>query len=96
MLRWRHRPSKGVCGDAGEGGVINSDGAGADDGDGGREAVIVLCVADVVKVCALVSLPVVDEYVRDVVAEDYDITSDVDRAEVRFDGTDFVERSGVA
>ncbi len=55
-----------------------------------------LCVADVVKVCALVGLPVVDEYVGDVVAEDYDITSDVDRAEVRFDGTDFVERSGVA
>lgn len=73
MLRWRHRPSKGVCGDAGEGRVIKSDGAGADDGDGGREAVIVLCVADVVKVCALVGLPVVDEYVGDIVAEDYDM-----------------------
>ncbi len=52
-------------GNAGEGGVVKSDGACADDEDGGRgeydlEAMTMLRVVYVVKVGAFVRLPIVD------------------------------------
>ncbi|PBK79413.1 hypothetical protein ARMGADRAFT_1040828, partial [Armillaria gallica] len=71
-------PAKGVCGYASEGGVIKSDGADADDEDGGRgedtlEAVVVLNVTYFVEVGVL--------HLRGIVIECPDVTSHVDQAE---------------
>lgn len=44
-----------------------------------------LVVADVIEVCVLFSIPIVDNRLRDVVTEGYD-----HRAEVGFDGTESV------
>ncbi len=49
----------------------------------------------VVEVGALIGLLVVDEHLGEVVAESHDVTGDVDRAEVGFNGTDFVQCPGV-
>ncbi len=86
---------KGMCqyaGGAGRGSV-QGDGACADGENGGwgeddLEAMIVLVITYVVKVGALVCLPVVDKRLGGVVVECYDITSDADWAEVCIDGTD--------
>ncbi|PBK61056.1 hypothetical protein ARMSODRAFT_981789 [Armillaria solidipes] len=53
-------PAEGMCDYAGESGVVKSDGAGADDKDGGwgeydSEAVIMLGITYIVKVCMLIS-----------------------------------------
>lgn len=50
---------------------------------------IVLIVADVVQVCALVGLAIVDHRLGDIVAQGYDVASEVDREEVSVDGTYF-------
>ncbi len=86
-----------MCGYAcrvGRGG-IHGDGACAHDEDGGRceddlKAMVVLSVVYVVEVGAFICLPIVDHRRGDVVAKGYDVTGNVDRAEVGFNGTNFV------
>ncbi len=89
-------PTNRVCGDVGEGGVVKSDGSGADDEDGGRgeddsEAVAMLGAAYVFEIGALVGLPVVDERLGGAVIECYDSTTEGDLAEVRVEGADSVQ-----
>ncbi len=60
-----------------------SDGAGADDEDGGHgeddlEAVIKLTVAHDIEADALVGLPIVDHRHGDVIAQGYDVACDID------------------
>ncbi|SJL17350.1 uncharacterized protein ARMOST_20900 [Armillaria ostoyae] len=82
--------------DAGQGGVVKSDGARAHDEDGrwgehDLKAVIALGVADVVEVCTLVGFPIVDHHLGGIVIEYYDITVEGDWAEVIVDGMNFVQ-----
>lgn len=50
-----------------------------------------LRVAYVVEMGALVSLPIVDHRLGDVVVQGYDVPSDVDCMKVGVDGTDLVQ-----